>query len=424
MSVSADRAAAVRILVRVDDGAFAARLLERAGRPGVRVRVLGVLRWRRLLDTVLSRFSRRPVQRLDPEIRAVLRIGLFEAVKLGVPAPVAVDAVVRLTRRLGKTSAAGLVNAILRRSAAAFEELAAEVTPDVRLSHPAWLAKRWESSFGAATAVAIMEINQQPADTWIWLPRTGGMMPEDLKGRLEPHAWCPGAFRAPGEAASVIRAVHEGLAYVQDPSSQLVAHMAVALASELERPWLADVCAAPGGKVALTAGLTSWERAVAVELRIGRACLMAGNLRRLGRPVAVVGGDALHGPLAPRSWDIVMLDAPCSGTGTLRRHPDLKWRLKEENIHLLAQTQGEMIRGSLQLLRPGGVLLYTTCSIEPEENEELMADLGVPYEVVPLAPLAPPGCSASETGAGGIRLLPAADADGFTFHAVRYNPRS
>ena len=425
MSVSADRAVAARILVRVEDGAFAARLLERSGRPGVRTRVLGALRWRRLLDEVLGRFSRRPVGKLDPEVRAVLRVGLFEAAKLGVPAPVAVDAAVRLIRRLGKTSAAGLVNAILRRAVAAWGAVALEASPDVRFSHPAWLYRRWSAHFGSRTAEAIMEVNQTPAGLWVWLPGSGtaGQTPE-LAGRFEPHPWCPGAFRAPESAPAVIRAVREGLAYVQDPSSQLVAHLAAALAVNIKRPRLADLCAAPGGKVALAVDLTRWERAVAVEIRIGRARLMAGNLARLGRPVAVVAGDALRSPLTPRSWDVVLLDAPCSGTGTLRRHPDLRWRLEEESITRLASAQARMIDGATQLLKSGGMLLYTTCSIEPEENEDLIRNLIGPFETVPLANLIPDGCQTDQTSGGGIRLLPRAGADGFTFHALRYNPRS
>jgi len=119
----------------------------------------------------------------------------------------------------------------------------------------------------------------------------------------------------------------------------------------------------------------------------------------------------------------VLLDAPCSGTGTLRRHPDLRWRLEEESIGRLARAQARMINGALQLLVPGGVLLYTTCSLEPEENEDLIRGIGGPFKTVPLRGLVPAGSKPAGTAAGGIRLLPAADADGFTFHALRYEPR-
>ncbi len=384
--------------------------------------MLGVLRWQRLLDVVLSASSRRPVVRLDPEVRAVLRSALFEAAKLGVPAPVAVDAAVRLTRRLGKSSAAGFVNAVLRRAAARFDAMAAAEPLEIRYSHPGWLSRRWRAHFGASAAEAVMDVDQRPADLWLWCAGGVKALPGEIADQLEAHTWCPGAYRAAGKASAVIRAVREGLVYVQDPASQLVAHLAVALASGIPQPRLADVCAAPGGKAGLAAGLGAWDRVAAVELRIGRARLMTANLRRLGRPVAVVAGDAAQSPLAPRAWDVVMLDAPCSGTGTLRRHPDLKWRLEATSLGRLARAQAGMLRAAFQLLRPGGIVLYTTCSIEPEENEALFDGLRAPFEMVPLDGLMPAGCPAMKTAAGGVRLLPSADSDGFTFHAVRYNP--
>ena len=150
---SGDRLRAARLLIRIDNGAFASRLLERETAAGVRVRVFGVLRWQRRLDHVLTPLLKRPLARLDPEVRAALRMGCFEVQQLGVPAPVATDEMIRLTRRLGKSSAAGMVNAVLRRAAAVEDAVAAQ--PDLRWSHPAWLWRRWVDA-GAGGAVGVV----------------------------------------------------------------------------------------------------------------------------------------------------------------------------------------------------------------------------------------------------------------------------
>jgi len=425
VSASAERLAAARLLVRVAGGAFSSRLLDRGTGPGVRARVLGVLRWQRLLDEALARPSRRPLESLDPEVLAVLRLGLFERAFLGVPAPVATDAAVNLVRRLGKSSAAGMVNAVLRRAAPVLDKLRADAPADVRLSHPAWLFRRWSESFGSDTTIAVMEADQEPAGLWVWFPDDESRQRLEGDGaRLEPHPWCPGAWRAAAGAELVIRAVRRGLAYVQDPSSQLAAHLAARLARGFEAPDFADVCAAPGGKAALAAGLGRWGRVVALDRHPGRARLMRANLARLGRRVPVVAGDAGSSPLRGRAWDCVLLDAPCSGTGTLRRHPELRWRLDEAAIGRLVARQTRLLRAALELPRAGGIVLYVTCSLEPEENEGVVAAAGAGLERVSLAELLPAGCPGTPTAEGGVRIFPAAERDGFTLHALRYNPGS
>lgn len=431
MRSSAERETAARLLVRVAGGAFASRLLEETSSSGIRVRVLGVLRWERLLDETISGVSRRPLEKLDAEVLAVLRLGLFEAAILGVPVPVATDGSVRLVRRLGKGSAAGMVNAVLRVANTRLAAVRDGAPPDVRLSHPRWLFERWRNHFGIEAAVAAMEAAQRPADLWVWwTSETARERAAATIDGLEEHPWCPGAWRAPSTARALIPAVRAGEAYAQDPASQLAGHLAAGLARELERPRLVDLCAAPGGKTALTLarrpsaaagsgeGSRVWGAAIAMDLHAGRTRLLRDNLERMGCRVPVVTGDAGFPPLQRRAWDVVVLDAPCSGTGTLRRHPELRRRLREQDLRMLAERQRRLVTSALDLVAPGGRLLYTTCSVEPEENEALFEPPFEGFEAVSLGALLPAGCPAHPTSAGGIRLLPAEEADGFTYHAV------
>lgn len=416
MSDSGERELAARLLIRVDGGAYSSRLLAGPVGAGVRTRVLGVLRWRRLLDEALGRSLSRPLDRLDAEVRATLRIGLHDGALLGVPAAVATDVAVRLVRRLGKASASGLVNAVLRRSLAGWDSVVEAASPDLKLSHPAWLFDRWLASFGADAAVAAMEAAQTPAPLWVWwLSEEDRSAAVDGGVELRPHPWCEGAWSPEGAPSELLKAVAARGAYVQDPSSQLVAHVARHVGGG--RPRMADLCAAPGGKTAL------WRRLggpvpVALDLRIGRLRLMRSLLRRAGG-ARLVAGDAARPPLAPGSLDLVLVDAPCSGTGTLRRHPDLRWRLQPESIDELAAVQRGILAGARELAAPGGVVLYTTCSVEPEENEGLVEPAPSGFERVDLEPALPGGLPWISTSAGGVRILPHEHGDGFTMHALR-----
>ncbi len=415
----ADRAAAVRVLIRVENGAFASRLLGSTAQAGVRARVFAVLRWLRRLDEVLGRHLRRPMGRLDPEVRATLRLGLAEAVILGVPPPVAVDGAVRLIRHLGKGSASGMVNAVLRRAVGSWNAAEDQASPDVLLSHPAWLWERWRRAFGEVAAVEAMAADQEPAAVWVWW--LDEEAPTELERRgvhLEPHSWCPGAWRAPGADGLLAAEAAAGRAYVQDPSSQLAAHVAVALAGD-GGGCLADLCAAPGGKAALAARLGSWRRIAAADLRVGRVRLLRDLLGRIERGAAVLAGDAGRPALRSGSWELVLLDAPCSGTGTLRRHPELRWRLREPDVVERAAVQARLIRAACRLPTFGGVLLYATCSVEAEENEALFEEIPTGFERVDLTARLPEGVPVIPTVAGGLRLLPGPFWDGFTFHAIR-----
>jgi 16S rRNA (cytosine967-C5)-methyltransferase len=384
---SADRLTAARLLMRVESGAFSSRLLSRSGDAGVRARVFGVLRWMRTLDVVIEPLCRRPLVSLDPEVRAALRLGLFEAMHMDRPPALATDGAVRLVRRLGRSSASGMVNAVLRRATAGWRETLAGAEIDVRLSHPNWLYERWRQNFGADAAEQSLIAAQDPAKTWVWfrgdVPRNS--LREDGV-TLFAHPWCPGAWTVLSNPGRLIEEVVAGNAYAQDPSSQLVAHVARALAPDADS--CLDLCAAPGGKTALLTHLRKWPVAVAMDFQ-------------------------------PRSWDLVLLDAPCTGTGTFRRHPELKWRLRPKNIEEMSSRQRLLLDSGLGMLAPGGTLLYSTCSVEPEENEGVVAGLPGGFLGVEIAELLPEKVPFRSTAGKGVRIMPGLDGDGFTMHAVR-----
>jgi len=416
VSTSADRLSAARALLRVADGAYSSRLLARVGSAGVRVRLLGVLRWQRALDEVLATLVRQPLDRLDDEVLVVLRLGLFEISQLEVPPPVATDGAVRLVGKLGKTSAGGLVNAVLRRCSGAWHRRLPSLPLDVRLSHPSWLAERWAQHFGATACERIMRVNQTPATPWAWF--FDNHLPQRLASQsLAPHPWCPGAYAARGDERQLISLVTDERAYIQDPASQLVAHVALSLSRPNQT--LVDLCSAPGGKLGLLLTRGHWRQAVAVEYRASRLGLVSSLLRRIGHSCPLLLADAKQPPLAQHSWDLVLLDAPCSGTGTLRRHPEIKWRLGPQDITSAAASQVELVKAGLALLAPDGVLLYSTCSIEPEENEGVLSELPDGYEPCDLMAALPPGVGGLPTSLGGVRLLPGDEHDGFTVHGLR-----
>jgi 16S rRNA (cytosine967-C5)-methyltransferase len=416
VSSSADRLSAAQLLMRVEQGGYASRLLSGYGKAGVRTRVLGVLRWQRALDETLAGHLNRPPERLDPEVRAAARLGLFEAAVLGVPPPVATDGAVHLARRLGKGSAAGLVNAVLRRAIPEWSAIAG-ADPALRHSHPDWIWERWAAAFGDQAAEAAMAAAQRPAAVWVWWIREGARARVSASGlELRRHPWCPDAWSAPGHDADMVRAVGAGEAYVQDPSSQLVARMARAVAPPGAR--LVDLCAAPGGKTALWRRLGSATRPFAADRHLGRLRLVRPLLDAVGGGLVTVA-DATRPPLAPMGHALVLVDAPCSGTGTLRRHPELKWRLCSSALGEVAALQARTIDAGLSLLAPAGVLLYTTCSIEPEENEDILTPTPSGFEMVDLSALLPPKTPWLATTAGGVRILPGPDWDGFTMHGLR-----
>lgn len=352
------RRVAVDALVRIDEGAYAnlvlPLLLERSGldrrdRAFVTELVYGTTRMRRACDWLVDRFVDRP---LEPEVRALLRLGAYQLAFLGTPPHASVSATVDVAPKRAR----GLVNAVLRRLAR--ERAPRWPDPATRLSYPDWVVHRLAADLGADVAQAALEqMNVAP----------------------------PVTERADG--------------YVQDAASQEVAAYVGAAAGER----VADLCSAPGGKAtAMASGGPAL--VVAADLSPTRARLVAGNAGRLDLDnVAVVVADAALPPLRPGGFDRVLLDAPCSGLGVLRRRPDARWRIQPDDVDRLAALQRRLLDGAAALVRPGGVLVYSVCTLTGAETVEVDRWLASAHpELVPVEPPGPPWTPLGR----GARLLP------------------
>ena len=401
------------MLARVDaDGAFAARLLGDAA-PIVREMVLGVLRWQRTLDWLIAPVLKMSPRKVEPAVRAVLRLGLFEARRLDTPVPVAVAEAVRVAKLMAPR-AAGLVNAVLRRAVATpWPDPDDDTVPlGIRFSHPDWLVARWRRLFGEKLLRQALAANQTPAPLCLLDAAT------DLAGLtaagcvLEPHPWAQGVSVVRSGASLAVEELRGGRAYAMDPAAALVARLLPVAPGEPA----VDLAAAPGGKTLLLC-MERGVSALAVDRHLGRVGMMRRNLARTGGRAVVLAADAALPPLAPRSCAAVLLDAPCSGSGTLRRHPEARWRLDEAALADRAVLQRELIAAAATLLRPDGRLLYSTCSVEGEENADVVAGSGL--TVVPLAQLLPSAVPRVELPSGGVVIPPGADSDGFTAHLLR-----
>jgi 16S rRNA (cytosine967-C5)-methyltransferase len=376
---SPPRARALEILSSLDRGK--GTLADRLADAEVQIRdprdrsflhelVLGTLRHRGALDHALRHVSDRPPERLRPAVLAhLLRLGAYQILRMRVPAHAAVSESVELARQAGARGAASFANAVLRRLAR--EGPAPAPDPDrdplewlkTEGSLPTWLAERWLAQLGPGPAVArarafldhapvVFRLNPRAPDAWARV----------LDGGLDPEALTvPGAFRARGGRPSELAAAR--LIYLQDEGSQLAAH----LAAHGRR--LLDACAAPGGKSTLMADLLGGTAlVVAAESSPVRLRKMAGLVRSWGASnVACVAADGLRPPFAQR-FDSVLVDAPCSGLATLGRHPDIRWRFGQEQLAAQAERQRRLLLSLAALVAPGGRLVYSTCSLEPEET--------------------------------------------------------
>ncbi len=339
--------------------------------------VLGTLRRRGAIDHALGRLLDRPLDRVDPRLRAVLRLGAHQLLHLRVPARAAVHESVALARSVSPRGA-GFVNAVLRRLAR--EGPPPEPDPErdplawltTSGSLPEWLAERWLARFGPSGAVsrargasveppAVFRLNRRHPDALQRIVAAGC--------EARPAA-TPGAWIADGGRPADLHAA--GVLYLQDESAQRVAALACGPGRTL------DACAAPGGKALL---LADWleERGetgfvVAVEASRRRLETLARLARTWGSPgLHLVRGDAERPSFASMAFDQILLDAPCSGLGTLARHPDLRWRVHGPDLASHAARQRRLLDALAPLLRVGGRIVYATCSSEPEENDQVVA---------------------------------------------------
>lgn len=333
--------------------------------------VLGVLRWRAPLDFLIQRAAHRPVSRLAALVRTSLRLGLYQLRYLTrVPARAAVHESVEMAKA-GAPHAAGFVNAVLRRAAAeAGEPLAALLAsePDlarrraIEFSHPAWLLERWSAHFSPEVAAAIAEHNNQPPQAAFWM--RAGAPPPELE--VVPGTLLRSACRVVGGDAARTEACRERRLFLQDEASQLIPLLLQSRSGDR----VLDIGAAPGGKTARLEVQAPGAHLIALELHPHRARLLQ---QRLQRRVPVVVADATrHLPLRS-GFDRILLDAPCTGTGTLDRHPEIRWRLQPGDPARLAQVQLALLRRAAAALKPGGRLVYSVCSIEPEEGPGVVA---------------------------------------------------
>jgi 16S rRNA (cytosine967-C5)-methyltransferase len=369
MPVSPARAAAFDILLRVETtDAYASELLHSShlaklspADHGLATEiVMGVLRWRSVLDEKLASHIEKRLTKLDAEVIASLRIGAYQLLFLErVPAHAAINESVELVKNARKRSAAGMVNAVLRKI-----KPAADTRADNALAtHPEWVIKRWEQSYGADAVQGICEYDQRPPRAVI---RCDAALVEEIAKegvQVQPVRLVTNAYAVIAGDISRTKAFRERRLVVQDEGSQLVA----LLLGHGER--ILDCCAAPGGKTRILAEQNPEATVVAMELHPHRAAL----LRRLvpSPKVEVVAADARNMPFAIQ-FDRILVDAPCTGTGTLARNPEIKWRLKAEDITRLERYQCEILFGAMPHVAGGGRILYSTCSLEPEENEAVI----------------------------------------------------
>lgn len=366
------RRLALDALGRIDSGAYAnlvvPAMLDDSGlrerdRALVTELVYGTTRMRRACDFLADRFVMRP---LDGETRNALRLGAYQLHFMGTPPHAAVSATVDVAPRRSR----GLVNAVLRKVATASVEWPDEPT---RLSYPDWIVERLTAALGHADALdALVQMNQAPTMT----------------------------VRSDG--------------YVQDLASQWVA--AAVGADVGER--VADLCAGPGGKA--TAMATRGAFIAASDAQPGRAGQVLGNARALGADVGVVAADGRRPPLRPARFDRVLVDAPCSGLGVLRRRPDARWRAEPAAIDRLATLQRELVAAGADLVRPGGTLTYSACTMTDEETIGVDRSLAASRpELVPEPIDGLPGAGWRPHGRGAILLPQAAGTDGMFLLRVR-----
>lgn len=306
---------------------------------------------------------------LDAGTREVVRLGLYQIFHMRTPAHAAVNETVNLAGR-----ARGLVNALLRRALREKDLLEDRVNQAglaIAHSHPAFLLERWTRVFGEAATRALCEWNNQPAEVHVRANSLKVTVDELLRT-------APGARPSHAHPLAIhvdqlpLQWILHGLCYVQDPSTLMACDLLAPLPGET----VLDACAAPGGKTTYLAALMKNEgRIIACDLYESRVTRLRENLERLGVEIAeAIQHDCMqaHGALDGRNFDRILLDAPCSNTGVIRRRVDVRWRLTDEDFIRMPAQQLALLKRTVTLLKPGGTLVYSTCSLEPEENDLLV----------------------------------------------------
>jgi 16S rRNA (cytosine967-C5)-methyltransferase len=459
--IAAARVAALRVYEQVERGEMTlpeALAHANATLPDARDRALaaeiatGVFRWRAALDHVVAAHLTRAIDRVDAVVLGILRVSAYQLLFLDrVPARAVVDDAVSLTRKRQRTSAAGFVNAVLRKlttavAAAASAGAAADVSaaagarasagagaggaadasaparatllparssPDyltVTLSHPRWLIDRWVARYGAAAAEAWASFDNSNAPLTL-RANTPRISREALAARLaefdvvtEPTRYAPDGL--------IVRSGHplrtpfasSGMFVPQDEASQLVGWLAQQACVRISATRVLDACASPGGKT-LALATVEPARVIAADRRKRRMDLLRDTIATAGVDnVRLVQLDLEAGLPFPQAFDLILVDAPCSGLGTLRREPEIRWRRTAADLPRLAERQERMLTEAARAVRPGGLLIYSTCSSEPDENEAVAEAFLRVHANFRRAPFAPFDSLINE--AGHLRTLP------------------
>jgi 16S rRNA (cytosine967-C5)-methyltransferase len=368
----------------------------------------GTLRAQGTLDAVLTGLVSRPLAELDPRVLDLLRLGAYQLLDLRVPSHAAVDTTVNLTRAIVGTGASGLVNAVLRKVAAGgdreqwLDRLGGDDADRLALAsnHPRWIVDAWRAALGDDDELeaALLADDVAPEVHLVARRVDRDALVEESGG--EPGPWSPFAVRLPGGDPGRLGPVRSGTAAVQDEGSQLAALvLARAPLEGTDAAWL-DMCAGPGGKSGLLAAVRpAGVRLTAADRAPHRAELVRKALAGED-DVEVLAADGLTPPWAPGSFDRVLLDAPCTGLGALRRRPEVRWRRTPEDVAPLAELQAALLASALASVRVGGVVAYVTCSPHPAETVAVVDTAAArdDVEVLPVPPLLPdvPGTARGE----------------------------
>ena len=367
------RQAAYEVVLRVfEEDAYADRVLRSAAKNldsrdhALAQRLaFGTVQRMRTLDHAIDQLGKRPVRKLDPPVRAALRLGAYQLGYTEVAQHAAVNETVELVRRAGLERAVPFTNAVMRRLSEGIRGLLGALPEDtaeaaaLKHSYPDWIAELWWAEFGPEQALALMRAQNEPAERVVRLNRRKS---GHVEGRPDPDL--PDALHVERIDEEALRA---GLIWPQSRGSQLAGLVVGAQRGERTL----DLCAAPGGKATQLQG-----DVVAVELHPGRARELQENCRLLGADnVTVVNADATELPPELNGFDRVLVDAPCSGLGVLAARPDLRWRARP-----LPELQQELLRVAAERVKPGGTIVYSVCTMDPEENEAVVDASGLQIE--------------------------------------------
>jgi len=384
--MSSERVRALQLLQRIDREQLYASLVLIGESRFVRTLVLGVIRWRSRLDFVIAELAQRPVKKLDREVVDALRLGLYQLSFMDVPQYAAVSDTVELAPKRAR----GFVNAILRRATRGGVPEPHDLA--TQTAHPQWLIDRWSKNYGAERAAKIAHANQELSYPDVFA--LGDAKPD----HAEPSTLVPELWKLHGSSADLDRKDFHPM----DEGSAVIAAIARACGDDV-----LDLAAAPGGKT------------IYMERHGARVVSNDVSLTRLrplfGRGLSLVVSDGRNAPFA-RKFDVVLLDAPCSATGTIRKNPEIKWRLREEELKDFAKLQRELLASAMTLAKK--YVVYSTCSLEPEENDAIVDG----HAREDIAHFVPEGARAWVEN-GVLRLTPESGADGFTAFVLKLSSK-